>query len=723
MPDLGQQQSTFRFGVFEFNPQTGELRKHGVKLKLQEQPVRILTLLLEHAGEAVTREDIQKRLWPTGTYVDFDNAINSGVRKLRDALGDSPENPRFIETLARRGYRFIAGLAARPGPAPAPKVRLSTVVARRRMGAIAAVMVFGLGIELAIWLARKNHTTIPADLHIVPFTTDPGLQIQPAFSPDGTRIAYAGNGPERNTFGIYVKVIGSGDPVRITDSTTPYLSPAWSPDGRRIAALRIAGGQAAVVLMSASGGRTIELTRLKGSLGSGSCIWPPLPILVYCGYPPSGSLLVWSSDGKYLFTSGSQESESPPVLVRVSVETGGQHPITTPSRKGVGDVGPALSPDGHTLAFIRATGSAAGEIYAVTLSDENLPLGQPRQVTFDSAMIDTPAWARNGRELIFASDREGRRALWRVLASGIARPARVAGAGDNAYGLAISPHGQHLAYGQRYESRNLWKTPIRAGKGGEPVRVTSTTKRDTWAHYSPDGRRIAFESDRSGVHEIWVCDADGSNAFRLTDFGKGWSGSPRWSPDGLTVAFDSNVEGSWDIYLIGAEGGRPIRLTKNPATDAIPTWSNDGHWIYFTSNRTGRHEIWKIRPDGSSEMQVTTDGGMVALESADAEYLYYKRNEGQSEIWKMPLRGGSASKVLDSAIGREFTVTERGLYFTVGNFAERDLRFLDFTSHLVRVISPPGDWFGGTFSSDSQWLLYSRREFLSMNLMLVENFL
>lgn len=108
MPGIEEQQPGFQFGVFEINPRSRELRKRGVKLKLQDQPLQILLLLLEHSGEVVTREQIQKRLWPEDTYVDFDNAINSAVRKIRDALGDTPENPRFVETLARRGYRFIA---------------------------------------------------------------------------------------------------------------------------------------------------------------------------------------------------------------------------------------------------------------------------------------------------------------------------------------------------------------------------------------------------------------------------------------------------------------------------------------------------------------------------------------------------------------------------------------------------------------------------------------
>ncbi|MFZ0594983.1 MAG: winged helix-turn-helix domain-containing protein [Bryobacteraceae bacterium] len=116
MPGIGQQ-PRFKFGAFELDTHSGELRKHGIKLRLQPQPLQTLSILLENAGQVVTREEMRKRLWPDSTYVDFDNAINSTIRKLRDALGDSAENPVFIETLARRGYRFIYPIPATNAPA------------------------------------------------------------------------------------------------------------------------------------------------------------------------------------------------------------------------------------------------------------------------------------------------------------------------------------------------------------------------------------------------------------------------------------------------------------------------------------------------------------------------------------------------------------------------------------------------------------------------------
>src|ERR1700712_4720556 len=120
-----QTEPSRRFGAFELDFRRGELRKHGIRIKLQQQPLQILGILLERAGEVVTREDIQKRLWPDDTYVSFDNAINTSIRKVREALGDTAENPRFVETLSRRGYRFVAPVSSQsPGfvamPALAP---------------------------------------------------------------------------------------------------------------------------------------------------------------------------------------------------------------------------------------------------------------------------------------------------------------------------------------------------------------------------------------------------------------------------------------------------------------------------------------------------------------------------------------------------------------------------------------------------------------------------
>src|SRR5438270_5609223 len=148
-----------QFGIFEVDLRAGELRRHGSRVKLQEQPFQILTLLLERPGELVTREELQKKLWPADTFVDFDHSLNAAIRRLRDALGDSAENPRFVETVARRGYRFLAPVSGVPEVSVPPEVAVSRPHAVRRwwiLGVVAVALVVGV---IVGWHAATSTAT------------------------------------------------------------------------------------------------------------------------------------------------------------------------------------------------------------------------------------------------------------------------------------------------------------------------------------------------------------------------------------------------------------------------------------------------------------------------------------------------------------------------------------------------------------------------------------
>src|ERR1700724_1616260 len=197
MQEPGLPSRVVRFDVFEIDLRAGELRKEGRRVKLQEQPFRVLSLLVERGGEVVTREELREKLWPADTFVDFDHGLNSAVARLREALRDSAEKPRFIETIAKRGYRFIAPLeAARPtGPlssinpvAHSNKGRGSHIQARIWMGATCC---FALFFALAVWaLYRPNPDSQLERIEVVPLIGLRGLQATPAFSPDGTLVAF-----------------------------------------------------------------------------------------------------------------------------------------------------------------------------------------------------------------------------------------------------------------------------------------------------------------------------------------------------------------------------------------------------------------------------------------------------------------------------------------------------------------------------------------------------
>src|SRR5262249_21943645 len=146
--------------------------------------------------------------------------------------------------------------------------------------------------------------------------------------------------------------------------------------------------------------------------------------------------------------------------------------------------------------------------------------------------------------------------------------------------------------------------------------------------FSPDGRKIAFMSNRTGPWEIWLCDSDGSNLVRLTSFGGPIVGGPRWSPDGrrITLFSTTGVSGEFQIYMMDAAGGSPKRLSRDDGhKDFRPAWSRDGRWIYFGSTRSGTIQIRKIPAHGGVPVQITKNGGAEPVESPDGQMLYYTK--------------------------------------------------------------------------------------------------
>ncbi len=708
----------YRFGVFELNPGLGELRKHGLRLRLQEQPLRVLTALIESAGEVVSRDQLQAKLWGPNTHVDFDNAINSTVRKLRSALGDTAENPRFVETVARRGYRFIAPVSLGPvaPAAPAPNPPRT----RAKWPAVAAVLALtAAAVGYFAWRPARlpRSTELPAP---VPLTSYPGVACCPSFSPDGTQVAFSWNGPGQDRFDIYVKSIGASEPVRLTPHAATDRFPAWSPDGRSIAFLRqIDDRHGAIMVMPPVPGpeRQVAVTDIG---------WLDLD------YRAQGPPLAWSADGKYLFTIEAAGASGVSSIVRISSATGEKRPITSPPPDIAGDGAISVSPDGRTLAFTRTiTGLVNGDIYAIPLRDNAPASDAPRRITFDSSRILGHGWSEDGRDLVFASNRGGRVELWRTDAFGSNKPIRLTGAGESSDSLrttmqsypALSRRGHRLVYTQPTvvgpDIRRLGLDDA----GQAAVRLISSTRGEFSPQYSPDGTRIAVHSNRLGRGEIWVFNADGSSPRQLTSFSSGFSGTPQWSPDGRKIAFDNSSAGNWDIYVVSAQGGPPIRLTANPAMDEVPSWSYGGDWIYFASNRTGRFEIWKTRIGGGSETQVTTDGGYMCIESGDGRDLYYTKTDGASPLWRRPVAGGEERIVVDSFYGRNFAVTKHHIWFMEQTGAGIALRSVRLGAASPVTVSMIGRFLflGLTVSPDERWALYSQADVVGSDLMLVEN--
>jgi Tol biopolymer transport system component len=286
----------------------------------------------------------------------------------------------------------------------------------------------------------------------------------------------------------------------------------------------------------------------------------------------------------------------------------------------------------------------------------------------------------------------------------------------------LSRQGRRLAYVRYWRDLNIWRVQI---PGGIPAPFISSTHSEENPKFSPDGRRIAFRSDRSGNNEIWVCDSDGSNAVQLTAFAGPVTADLNWSPDGRRLAFKSSAHGHGDIYVIDAEGGTPRRLTTEPSDDLMPSWSRDGQWIYFASNRSGTDQIWKMPAAGGAAVQVTRQGGFYSQESPDGRFLYYgKGRDPTTSLWRMPVAGGEETRVLESVTWwMNFQVVDQGIYFIPAG-KPPTIQFLRFTTGRIEPVTTiaKAPAAGLTVSLDGRTILFTVWEQGGQDLMLVENF-
>jgi Tol biopolymer transport system component len=206
---------------------------------------------------------------------------------------------------------------------------------------------------------------------------------------------------------------------------------------------------------------------------------------------------------------------------------------------------------------------------------------------------------------------------------------------------------------------------------------------------------------------------------------------PNWSPDGRFIAFGSLAGGNADIYVVNAEGGSPRRLTSEPSGEISPDWSRDGRWIYFASNRTGRFEVWKMPAAGGEAVQLTRGGGVYPAESPDGRTVYYVNGLSAPHLWRVSAEGGEETQVLEPLVGAaNWAMVGRGVYFFTRQLGQASyaLQFFDFatrhTTPLATLEGPRGTFqiTSLTVSPDERFILYTQRDQLEFDLMLVENF-
>jgi len=700
-----------RFGQYEVDLSSGDLRRSGVPVRIQEQPLQVLRLLLEAGGRAVTREQIQGVLWPEDTFVDFEHGVNTAVKKLRQTLADSVEHPQFIETLPKFGYRFILPVewvgdaGDRPGPRSvvaiaspglAPESQSATPGLNWKLTslvAVAAAVVCGV-VAWALWRHQAQGVEV-IERQLTANSLENSVRSM-AISPEGKHLAYADN------TGVFLKVILTGEVNRVP--LPPNFAADvddWFADGSHLLVSRTeAPGKASLWSISLFGGAPRQLA----DDASGGSLSPDGTHIAFVrGDVPYFGL--WGREEWVMRADGTD-------LVKVAAAR------TDDSQVGA----PTWSPDGKRIAYIRSTWAYNARTSAVEINEWQ----KASAVTLfsDSRLSSALHWLPDGR-LIYAygsSQHQQESSLWAV-------PLQPSG--------ATSAPPRHITEGHGWISRiagsndgkvviflrGNWLPSVYLGKlakGGTQLlatrRLTLDENENIPSSWTPDSKAVLFNSDRNGTREIFKQDINEPLAQRLVT-GADHLSQPIVTPDGSEILYIStpksaSAETPSAIYAIPIGGGTPrlvltdvgitiVQCARLPSTLCLYTVVKGATWATFRFDvRNGKSPAppqidpncnWSLSPDGSERaiVEYRPNQGTIQLRSTATG----KTRDLVVKGWN-GLMGAGWSADGKSVLVSWHRSTQESAFLNVS---------LDGKASVLLRSSNPEIW-GAVASPDGQWL-------------------
>lgn len=643
-----------RFGAFELDVRSGELRKSGVRVALQEQPFKILTRLLTRPGDLVTREQLRQELWPSETFVDFEHGLNAAIKRLRDALGDSAESPRFIETVPRRGYRFIASVApTHPiGELPALVGWWRSQLPGTHRWWMAGLVTTALLVAISAWWLLTRNQTVPRfsgrgseePRATVRLTYDKGLTIEPAISPDGSLVAYSSDRSGEGNLDIWLRRTAGGDPIRLTRDPADDRQPAFSADGSTIAFRSDRDGGGIYVIPSHSGGEEKLLAK-------------------------QGRRPAFSPDGLWI-----------------------AYEVSHPHGEDFGDVG------------------AFGKTYIIPLNG-----GPARQVLADFGSVIQPIWSPDSKHLLIVGSTPRQTdapELWVAPLDGSA-PVQTGGldamvrAGlTNAIAWAWRPGNKIVFSAIVGQSLDLWQLPIAPTTWkteGAPERLTDGTgNAASHASVAANGT-LAFSS--SVVNDdIWSLRIDPLNGLpvgaleRLTE-GPLQDWVPTISADGTMLAYMSVLSQEGQVKTKNLETRRETVVSPSGVPAWLPAISSDGSKVAYQYGWPNLKRAIDVTPaSAASPERVSRDCGwcMVIQWSKDQRRIFYL-DGGDKERAKM--------FALDIGSGERILLVGDDRYDVVNASVTPDGRWMSFVvlaDGHARLFNAP--LLSGTVSTSAQWI-------------------
>jgi Tol biopolymer transport system component/DNA-binding winged helix-turn-helix (wHTH) protein len=679
---------TLRFGLFDLDLRAGELRRKGARVKLQEQPFQILAHLLEKPGEVVTREELRQRLWPADTFVDFDHSLNAAIRRLRDALGDSAENPTFVETVARRGYRFLAPVTPMPANGNGADLKPVEVAASGSsrsfprgwlfVAAGGAIVLVFLAFRFGILLGHVFPSSPARVLQLTANPADDRVRAA-AISPDGKYLAFS------DETGFYLRQIETGEthPVAMPEGRIAW-SISWFPDGSHmVIGLGTNGWQTSLWEASALGGNAHKLADEARSPAA-------------------------SPDGREVaFIAGGHFHQQ---IWLMSLD--GDQPRKLAGEEGDFFGSLAWSPDGSKLAFTRGKDSYGYGVNAEIgmLDVHQQPTAQLLTKAVVAGLGGPLAWTSDEHLLYAVAEpppRTPESNLWsvRVGARGklFGPPMRLTSDAGEVFSINVTADGKRVSYLKGILEPDVYVAKLdHLSLIGEPQRLTLDDRKDMPYDWTPDGKEVIFTSDRGGELNIYKQAVDQTIADQVVRSAHPLVES-RLSPDGNQILYIEypkwgETSPSSPLMRVPLAGGTPKKILEDnwisnhqcaraPAATCVYSVVKDRTLTFFTFDpfQGKQSQIFQIKDDlpQTYNWSLSPDGTTLAVTKGKGETSTRIRLvslNGSDERW---LETQTPTASLDWA------ADSRSLWAASVGDEENELLNIDLQGH-ARAVWHPG---------------------------------
>lgn len=672
---------TLRIGDFDVEPSLNRLSKRQEMRTVEPRVMDLLMLFAESPGQVFSRDEILQRVWPETTVQD--DALRRVVTLLRRALDDDPKEPRYIETITRRGYRLVAQVS-RPDPKPTDQV------ASRAPRLVAGVLLLVGLIGVAGWLARRGDAP-DTQLDLRPLTSLPGHESEPAFSPDGDSVAFIHREDGRSA--LLVKGIRDGEARQILQRPRLY-GPAWSPNGDRL--LVVAGrGDCQILAAEVDNPSAVQS-------------------LYTCSDGERVDTVLQPDDDTLIFTRRPARFGASWRVHRYDLVTHESTQLTLPAEPGHGDLFLALSPDRQRVAVIRHLISDQSKLLILDWAS-----GAQEVVEHFPDTYWHVSWSQDGKSLVFA-DGTG---LYRLGLEG-GTPQRLISSPRGLRQPSVSPVGDRLAVVEQRLRSNIVRQPNPVAgfaaepEVAEPEVVASSTRMELMPRFGPNGDRLAFISERSGRAEIWTTRPEGGLDRLFGVDPPNHFHAFLWSPAGDRIAVSDH---NGRLLIVDVATGDSEVVPGSPFSGQLLDWSADGSSIYRLEITDGSPEVWKIRLDDGDRRQITRCGAKEAQESPDGKSLYVTRQHTPG-LWRVALEGdGRPTQILDGVAWQSWMSSDRGIYSYEATSAEPGIYFREsVVGEPVLVLPLPPVKLDFSVSRDHRWLSYAQLAPLDGDIILIE---